>query len=312
MTYRQAELLLAAVIIARATSFLAIMLTLGSFDTFNIMAMRFCIAFLCLVPFVFRHLKNIDKSTLRHGIILGAIFFLVIASELTALDMTENSSTVSFLENTAIVMVPVAEALIRRKKPEKSTILCSAVALAGVGILLMGNKRMELNLGIAMCICTAILYTLYIILTDRLSHKDDPLILGFITIGTVGILSFTASMLFEDPRLPQTTNEWIGVAFLAVVCGSIGTALQPAAQRRIPSEKVSLFCALSPLTACALGWLFLGEWQGPTGVIGAALILSGIILSNNKAPRDGGFVNSIKNMQFFKSKLLLRSHKSAD
>ena len=284
MSYRKAEALLAVVIVARATSLLIIKTCLGGFTTFNLMALRFVIAFFCLAPFVCKHLRDISRDTLLRGAALGVVFFTIIAIELQGLRLTDSSALVSFLENTAIVLVPLAEAVLHRRLPYRQNLLCAALALLGVGFLLLRDGRITLSTGVLVCLSSALFYTGYIILTDRLSHKDDPLLLGFLTIGVVGALSTASSFLFEAPRLPQGGREWLGILLLAVVCGSVGTALQPVAQRYVPSEKACVFCALNPLSTCVMGWLFLNEWQGMTGVCGAVLILSSIVLSRTKLP----------------------------
>lgn len=285
MPVKKAEALLATVIVARATSLLIVKTCLGGFATFNLMALRFGIATLCLLPFVGKRLKTLRRGTLLRGAALGAVFFAIIAVELQGLRMTDSSAMVSFLENTAIVLVPLAEALLHRRLPHRQNLLCAALALAGVGFLLLRGGRFTLSAGVLVCMVTATLYTGYIILNDRLSHRDDPLTLGFLTIAVVAVLSVASTILFEAPRLPEDGKEWLGTLLLAVVCSSIGTALQPMAQRYVPSEKACVFCALNPLAACAMGWLFLGEWQGFTGVVGAALILSSIVISRVKLPK---------------------------
>lgn len=248
------------------------------------MALRFGIAFFCLIPFVWKHLGKLNQNTLARGGALGAVFFVIIAIELQGLRMTDSSAMVSFLENTAIVLVPLAEAALHRRTPYRKNLICAVLALSGVGFLLLRGGRFAPSAGVLVCMTSALIYTFYIILIDRFSHQDDPLLLGFLAIGAVGVLSTVASALFEAPRLPVTPREWIGILLLAVVCSSIGTALQPLAQRYIPSERACVFCALNPLSTCVMGWLLLNEWQGITGVIGAVLILSSIVLSRIKAP----------------------------
>jgi len=282
MSYKKAEALLATVIVARATSLLIIKVCLGEFATFNLMALRFCIAFFCTLPFVRSRLREINRGTLLRGGVLGLMFFAIIATELQGLRMTNSSAVVAFLENTAIVLVPLAEAALHRRLPRRQSLICAAIALTGVGFLLLRDGRFELSAGALMCMSTALIYTGYIILTDRLSHQDDPLLLGFLSIGAVGVLSAAATLLFETPRLPDGGMEWLGTLLLAVVCSSIGTALQPMAQRYVPSEKACVFCALNPLATCIMGWLFLNEWQGAAGLAGALLILSSIVFSRQE------------------------------
>ena len=143
----------------------------------------------------------------------------------------------------------------------------------------MKGGHIDLSAGTVMCIMTAVLYSAYVIVTDRVSKKDDPLVLGSVQLGVVAVMSGIASVMTETPRLPHSSGEWTGLILIAVICSSIGTALQPVAQSGVTAERSGLFCALNPLTACSLGWIFLGEWQGVSGLIGALLILAAILIS---------------------------------
>ena len=62
-----AELLLAGVIVARATSYLFSKLILEGMGLYNLLALRFSLAFLLLAALFFRRLRGIDRKTLRAG-----------------------------------------------------------------------------------------------------------------------------------------------------------------------------------------------------------------------------------------------------
>lgn len=64
MKEKQAEILLAAVITARATSFIFAKWCLADLDTFNLLAVRFLLAFLLLGVLFFRKLRGIRPA---HG-----------------------------------------------------------------------------------------------------------------------------------------------------------------------------------------------------------------------------------------------------
>ena len=110
MTVRQAEMLLAAIIAARATSFMFSKILVGTMAPFNILAVRFLIAAGLLIVLFHRRLLKLDRRTLGCGAAMGGVFFASMALEMHALTGA-SSSTVSFLENTAIVLVPMAAAL---------------------------------------------------------------------------------------------------------------------------------------------------------------------------------------------------------
>ena len=279
MKARNAELLLAGVVIARATSLLFNALSLKSLGAFNLLGLRFSLAFLVLLALFFRRLRGLTRKTLLGGMALGACFFAVMTAELFGLKRTD-SSTTSFLENTAIVWVPLFQALLLRRGLDRKAALSAVIALTGVGLLTLGRKGLHLGGGELLCLLASVLYAAAILLTDRLSRKNDPLQLGIVQVGTLGVLGLLFSFLFETPRLPASGAEWGMILMLALVCSCFGFTLQPVAQRYVSAERAGSFCALNPLTAALLGAVFLGERLGPWGLAGAVLILSGILIQS--------------------------------
>ena len=73
LSIRQAELLMAAVIIARSTSFVLSKLTVASMSPFNILAVRFLSAFALLLILFWRRLKVCTRRVFQNGVILGAV-----------------------------------------------------------------------------------------------------------------------------------------------------------------------------------------------------------------------------------------------
>ena len=134
MKQRNAELLLAGVIVARATSLLFSKLSMRALDPFNLLGLRFTIAFGLLMLLFGRRFRGVKLRTVFHGFLLGASFFAVMTAELFGLRATD-SSTTSFLENTAIVWVPLLAALLRRRAPGRRDLGCAGLTLLGVGFL---------------------------------------------------------------------------------------------------------------------------------------------------------------------------------
>lgn len=281
---RGSELLLAGVIVARATGYLFSKIGMTGLGMFNLLALRFLLAFALLAALFFPRLRRIDRQSLRAGLIMGGLYFLVMTAELSGLRRT-TSGNVSFLENTAIVLVPLLGAAVSRRAPGGRAVLCAVVTLAGVGFLTLGGA-VQLGAGEAFSLLAALLYASAILTTDRLTHSGDvdTLSAGIVQVATIGTLSLVASVLAESPRLPQSGMEWLSVAALAVVCSGFGFTLQPVAQAGTTAERAGMFCALNPLVATLLGVVFLQERIGMQSLIGAALILAGIILSYVRLP----------------------------
>lgn len=294
ISFKTGCLLMAALSIARGSSFLFSKHLLGSMEPLNLLGARFLLAFLILFVFFSRKVITDVKSNPRMvhaSFLLGGVYFLCMAAELIGLQYT-TASTCSFLENSAIVIVPILETILLRRFPRLIIIACTVITFIGIGLIVLGGSAdgtpngngtllgSYIGLGEILCIFAALTYAAAIIITDRISKKYDPLTLGILYVGFMGILGLAASFLFETPHLPQNSHEWIMLIALAVLCTAFGFTIQPVAQKPLSSESAGIICAINPLTTAVLGWLLMGDSLGVSGIIGAVLIIAGIILPN--------------------------------
>lgn len=263
--------------LARSTSFMFTKKLLEGMQTFNILAVRFLIAFILLFFLFFKKMIRIDKKTLIGGIVIGVAFFATMAGETLALN-TLDSSTTSFVEHAAIVLVPIFESILTRKLPKPLIIICDIITMVGVGLLTLTSGGLKLEPGEIIALCTAIVYAWGIILTNRFSQNGRTVELGVIQIGVMGVLSLFTTLIFETPRLPAGSNEWLYLAYLILICTGFAFTLQPMAQSRISSETAGLLCAVNPLGAAICGTIFLHETFSTSELIGSILIMLGIVL----------------------------------
>ena len=113
LTAKQAEILLLSVIMARSTSFMFSKMTLQTMSTFSLLGSRFLLAFCILCVICFKKLLQLRWKTVACGAVVGAIYFGVMALEMAGLKTTSTAET-SFLENSAIVIVPLLNAAQRQ------------------------------------------------------------------------------------------------------------------------------------------------------------------------------------------------------
>lgn len=274
----QAELLLAGVIIARATSYLFSKLILRGMGMFNLLALRFSLGFVLLAALFFPRLRKADGKTVTAGLVMGGMYFLVVTAELSGLKRMASGSA-SFLVNTAIVLVPLLQAAVGKRLPRGKALLSALVCFLGVGVLTFGGS-VGFGPGERWCLLAALLYACTILATDRLTHGGiDALSAGVVQVGTIAALSLAAAFLTETPRLPLGAVEWTGIILLAVVCTGFGFTLQPVAQSGTSAERAGMFCALNPMVAAVTGAVFLHEAFTVKILFGGLLILLGILLA---------------------------------
>lgn len=263
--------------LARSTSFMFTKMLLFDLQTFNILAIRFLIAFVLLCLVFMKKMIRIDKKTLLGGMAIGVAFFATMAGETLALN-TLDSSTTSFIEHAAIVLVPIFESILTRKLPKPLIILCDIITMVGIGLLTLTSGGFRLEPGEIIALLTAIVYAAGIIVTNRFSRNGKTIELGIIQIGTMAVLSLITTLIFETPKLPSQPAHWLYFAYLILVCTGFAFTLQPLAQSRLSSEVAGLLCALNPMGAAICGAVFLHETFSLAEIIGSILIMTGITL----------------------------------
>lgn len=281
MPEKSAKILLASVILARSSSYILAKIGLNEMGVFNLMGIRFLMAFAIMFLLFRKHLMTADKKSITAGFAVGAAYFIVMSFEVFSLKTCE-SSTTAFLENTAIVMVPLFEAFLARKMLPVKTVVSFLMAMSGVALMTLQGTAFSFTFGHFLALIAAVTYAGAILITDRLSKQSDALVIGIVQLGTMGGLSAIASFLFEQPRLPSEASAWIALILLACVCSCFGFTLQPVAQKYTSAETAGLYCAFGPLGAGALGWLCLNEALSAFAFIGAGLILLSILITQKK------------------------------
>ena len=241
------------------------------------MGIRFLMAFLIMLLIFNKKLLHADKASIAAGLAVGTVYFVVMSFEVFSLKTCE-SSTTAFLENTAIVMVPLFEAFLLKKMPLPKTVAGFLMAMTGVALMTLQGTSIYFSIGHILAIGAAVTYAAAIIITDRVSKKADALVIGIVQLGTMGSLSAISSFIFETPHLPSEPMAWLAIVLLALVCSCFGFTLQPVAQKYTSAETTGLYCAFGPLGAGILGWICLGEALSIFALIGAVLILLSIVL----------------------------------
>ena len=280
LSMAQSDMLFAVAIIVRSSALLFSAIAMRNLSPFNVLAVRFLLAFAILFVLFRKRFTQISKLTFVHGLAVGLSFFSCMTFEMFALKYAP-SSKVAFLENLAMVFVPIIDAVLLRTLPKISAILSALIAMVGVALLTLGESgSMTLSKGEIFAILAAFGFAVTIIITDRVTKNGDSFMIGVIQVGVIGVASLVCSIGFESFSLPSSVDQWGAIIYLALVATCIGFVIQPIAQSGTTSEHTGLISSLNPVVAAILGAIFLGERFGAKGLLGAALILTAILIQN--------------------------------
>lgn len=276
MTEKQADILLLLGIAARSSSYVFAKIGLATLEPWNLLGIRFTLAFGILCLLFYKRLSSMTKETWIASGLLGFVLFACMTCETISLQ-TIDSSMAAFLENTAVLWVLCLEALLFRRLPDKVVILAAITIICGIFLLTMHGTVPSFSIGAAICLTGSVFYAVWILLTSKFARKLDPVLIGIFQMGFIGLFSLSGSLFHGTLALPTQPIEWEVILALVLICSVFGFTLQPIAQKYTSAEKAGLFTAMNPLIAAFLGWSILAETLGIAQLIGGALIIGSII-----------------------------------
>jgi drug/metabolite transporter (DMT)-like permease len=181
----------------------------------------------------------------------------------------------------------------------------SARAVAGLAIALMGvvlvvltsGKTMSFQPRAALVLVSVLTSAVYFVGQKPLSGRYGPEAVTTVTFlgGTLGALPFGLGLphaLVAAPLSRIAALLWLGLAptFLGYLTWSM-------AIHRASVSKVSSFIYFSTPIALLIGWLWLGERPGWVTLIGGAIVVVGVLLTNTRGrARENSTAQSVSEL----------------
>ncbi len=251
---------------------------------------RMGLAALVLSPALVRAVRRERAFVRRHGLALLAFGLIPVAG-------------CQLLFFSAMQRMPVAVALLiqylapvflvgfvwlrTRRAPSRLVLVGSAVAMAGLVLVVdISGARFDLlgtllALGAALCVCV------YFVMSERTGDDLPPLALasGGLVVGALftGLLALVGILPFAAPDVTVVFRGvevagWVPLLWVGGVATSVGYALGVMAVPRTGSRLASFIGLSEVLFALMFAWLLLAETPAPIQFLGGALILVGVVL----------------------------------
>ena len=153
--------------------------------------------------------------------------------------------------------------------------LLGTYLLSGVGALSQVQDSLR---GVAFALGSATSFAGFILLGRevRQLHPLQPSALSF-ALGALFLLPF----VFTNLNLP-IGGAWLSVAYLGLLPTALSYALFIWGLRHTRATTASILTLAEPLVATLLAWLWLGESLGSSGILGAGMLISALLLSTFK------------------------------
>lgn len=196
------------------------------------------------------------------------------------------------LEYTAVLMVALFAYFVL--KEQVKTRLWVAIGLVLVGLAVVAQiwaSTLDV-VGVLLAIAAAVCLSVYFLVGEHQVSRTSPLAVSFWTMSIAAVFwAFVSGWWMLSPDIFVAPVDIGGVhgellvpmalpLAWNVVLGSFAPfLLSLAALRHLPATAAGIVASSEVIFAFAVAWLWLGEALGPVQIIGASIVLAGIILA---------------------------------
>jgi drug/metabolite transporter (DMT)-like permease len=141
-------------------------------------------------------------------------------------------------------------------------------------------------LGVVLALTAAVLYSVYILVSERVVGHIDAFLLGaLITTGAAVTLSI-AGLVSDSLRLDFEPAGWAWIAALGLGSTVIAISAFLAGLNLVGPATAAIVSTIEPVVTVALAMAFFAERLGAVQVVGGILVLTAVVLLAAKVRRD--------------------------
>lgn len=263
--------------------FVASDMALESMKPFQIMMVRFLLASVLMGVISWGQRKGEEKlkdrsGAIKAGVLMGVTLFMGFAFQIIGLQYTTPSKN-AFLTALNVVIVPFIAFVILKKKIGAKGIIGAVMSVLGLGLLSL-NGNFTVSLGDGLTLLCAVGFAFQIFFTSEFVKKYPASVLNMVQMFTAFVLSAISLMIFGENDFQVTTQGWLSVLYLGVVSTTICYLLQTACQKYIDETKAAIILSMESVFGTIFSILILHEVVTVRMVIGCAVILAAVIISN--------------------------------
>jgi len=273
----RAELVLFCMTLIWGSTFVLGKIVLREMPPLQMIAIRFVFSTVVIFLAAFRSIFPLRLDQLRKGFFLGLFLFLGFVPQTIGLTITSASKS-AFITGMMVVFVPLLQIIIERKPPKLGNLAGVVCVVAGLWFL-TSPAGSSFNLGDGLSLVCAALFGVYIVYLDVISNDMSPAQLTFIQVSTNAILSIIAMVFFESAPLHLSWTGGATLVYLAVFATLLTTFMQTRFQKFTTPTRAVIIFTIEPVFASLIAALVLGEQLGVLGILGGALIIAGVLVS---------------------------------
>ena len=274
-------LLLVVVVLLWGSNYSLVKVGLGFVSPSTLLLQRFLISLAVLFPlFLVLHKKlPRDIRTLARLAIYGVLYTSVNTAQLVGM-VGESSGISAVITYTQPLFVLAMAAPFLNEGITTNKILGGAIGFMGVAILFLNQMSSFTLMPSFVLLLTALIWAISVIFYKKFLGLADPFVAVFLQM-IIGSILFIGLDLGTGSLAFPSNTEYVGIVLYSSIAGlAIANVIWLHLLREEEATTLSTSVLLVPAVALLFGWHFLGENLGLESLLGSALTLGGVFLTN--------------------------------
>ena len=283
------HVLLTAMIATWGGSFVVAKLAMAEIAPLALVATRFSLGCLCVLPFFLRTPRSQRAGTLGPGIVAGAL--LAVPYFLQMYGVRETTASMGgFVTGLTVLLVALGGAVFFGARLGARTITGLVLGLAGIltlcatGELDPDGVQVNTRRGILLQVGAAVGFAAHILLLSHYGKKLATAPFTFWQLALTGAAAILATVFVSGVSADEQPVTWslpllLQLGYMGVLATGLAIGVQAYVQPKIRPTHVALLFALQPLFAALAGWIFLDDRLGAPQWIGGGLIVAAVVVA---------------------------------
>ena len=272
------DLSLFSITLIWGSTFVLVKQALADVSTLLFLTLRFAAATLILLIVFRKEFRAANRwPSIRGGALAGLFLFSGYVLQTFGLKYT-SASNAGFITGLYVPLVPLIGGLVYKKPSQPSELLGVAAAFVGLALMTVRKDLLDIGFGDLLVAACAVAYAFHIVVLGRFAASGNSGLLTVTQIGTGMLLGAGTFWWAEPVHIAWSGAVWIALAVTSILATALAFFVQTWAQRWISPTRTALISSMEPVFAWATSYVLAGEVLSRRGMLGAGLILAGILL----------------------------------
>ncbi|MDF2153470.1 DMT family transporter [Vibrio sp. CAU 1672] len=276
---RRADIILVFTTILAAAGWIFSKEAIQGLPPFGFIGLRFVLASACLLPFCYRHFRQIESTDIYKAMGVGTLLGSALLLWIYAISVSDTLGEGAFIMSLSMLFVPLIAWLLFKQSPNRLFWLALPVALAGLLMLsLGGGVDWEASSSQVWFLAAALMLAVHFNFNGKYARRIPTLLLTCLQLFMIGCMGLLASLLTETWPEAVSDTTWMWFSLSMLVATSLRYVMQTAGQKHSTAANAAIIMILEPVWTVVLSVIWYSEQMPMHKLSGCLMILSALLL----------------------------------